>query len=598
MSGFYPEEIIEEIRVNNDIVEVVSEYVKLDKKGKDYFGLCPFHKEKTPSFSVVPSKQIFYCFGCGKGGNVFQFVMNIENLDYAETIKHLADRARIQLPEGDSREDMEKARLKQKLLQINTEAARYFHSQLKAPQHRNAAEYLSKRGISENTIRKFGIGYCPEEWDSLFRHFQEKGYARDELLHSGLVLPSKNGGCYDRFRHRVMFPIFDIRGNVIGFGGRVMDGSHPKYMNSPETLVYNKGRHLFAMNFAKNAGDKKLVVVEGYMDAISLHQYGIQNAVASLGTALTEGQGRMLKKYAEEIIISYDADTAGQAATMRGLDLLNELGCSVKVLQVPDGKDPDEFIRKHGPDEFRRLIDNSISLVEYKIKVLKNQIDTSNTDGKINFLNRSTAVLAKIDNRVEREMHVKKLAKDYEISEESIYSEVVRKMKPKTSFRSPSAKLDEINQKIGKKTVENVDNKVMYLERILLAFLCSDNTIFRKLGDRINLDMFTGENNRQAADIAFKRLESRNGIVPAELMSLFTGVEAGEFAQILQNECNCDDNLKAASDIIRKLELHKMEERQRQILAVLKDENSLPEGDVEKLRQELKNIVMRKTVMG
>jgi DNA primase len=350
MFNRYPEEIVEEVRTANDIVDVVSEYVKLDKKGKDYFGLCPFHKEKTPSFSVAPNKQIFYCFGCGKGGNVFQFIMNAENLDYIEAVRLLADRARIQLPEGNDEEEAAKAKVRQTLMNINLQAARYFYETLRSHRGDAAREYLKKRGITENTVKKFGIGYSSEDRADLYKYLANKGFEKTDLLKSGLVLQGNSGNCHDRFYGRVMFPIFDIRGNVIAFGGRVMDNTTPKYVNSPETPVYHKGRHLYALNFAKNSGEKRLIIVEGYMDVISLHQSGIINTVASLGTALTENQGRLLRKYAEEIVISYDADTAGQSATLRGLDILGYMGSTVKVLTVPDGKDPDEFIGKNGPD--------------------------------------------------------------------------------------------------------------------------------------------------------------------------------------------------------------------------------------------------------
>jgi len=396
----YSDELIEEIRINNDIVDVVSEYVRLEKRGKNYFGLCPFHREKTPSFSVESEKQIFYCFGCGKGGNVFQFISLAEKLDYIEAVKLLADRAKIVLPESDDAQEAERAKLRKQVLSINLSAARYYNDALHSEKGRIALEYLKKREISEQTVRKFGLGYSTDDWDSLYRHLKADGFTDEEMLKSGLIMQSSKGNLYDRFRGRLMFPIFDIRGSVIGFGGRVLDNSMPKYMNSPETVVYNKGKHLYALNFAKNSGSKNLIVVEGYMDTISLYQRGINNAVASLGTALTESQGRILKKYAEEIVISYDADTAGQAATMRGLNLLNDIGCNVKVLTVPDGKDPDEYIRKNGANGFKKLADGALSLVEYKIKILRTDQDLSTTDGKVAFLNKTGNVHKEIGRRI------------------------------------------------------------------------------------------------------------------------------------------------------------------------------------------------------
>lgn len=592
MYNYYPEELIEEIRISNDIVEVVSEYVKLERKGKDYFGLCPFHKEKTPSFSVVPGKQIFYCFGCGKGGNVFQFIMNSENLDYIEAVKMLADRARIQLPEGEGKEDQEKAKLKKGILQINLEAARFFYETLNSANGIKGREYIKRRNLKESTVRRFGIGYSSEQWDMLYKHLVNKGFDERYIAKSGLVMPNKKGGYYDRFRGRVIFPIFDLRGNVIGFGGRVTDSSMPKYMNSPETLVYNKGKNLYALNFAKNSGEKRLIIVEGYMDVISLHQCGILNTVASLGTALTESQGRILKKYAEEIIISYDADTAGQAATMRGLDLLDNIGCNVKVLLIPEGKDPDEFIRNNGVDEFRRLIDKSLSLLEYKIKVLKSKVDTKTTDGKINFLNKIADVLSKVDNNVEREMYLKKFAADYNITEESLYAEVYKRIKPKTGFRTAIVNNNNNLVKRDRNTNREKD-KLIHDERFILSLLCTDNSLYKIVKGKISSDSFEDETNKRIAKVVLERLESKKGIVPGELLNIVDNDIANDFARIINEDCHCDDNKKAIVGKIRSIELYKIEKRQKEIIQLLKDGDRLPEGDVEKLKRELKSLVIQ-----
>ena len=591
MYNSYPEELIEEIRINNDIVDVVSEYVKLEKKGgKDYFGLCPFHKEKTPSFSVVSTKQIFYCFGCGKGGNVIHFVMHTENLDFIEAIKLLADRARIQLPEGESTEEIEKAKLKQEIIKINTEAAKFYFNYLKSSQGEIARKYLKNRNLSEQIIKKFGLGYSGEEWDSLYKHLLETGFDHNSISKSGMVLPNKNGGYYDRFRSRIIFPIFDIRGNVIAFGGRVLDSSLPKYMNSPETAVYNKGKNLYALNSAKNSGEKKLIIVEGYMDVISLHQNGIINTVASLGTALTESQGRILKKYAEEVIISYDADTAGQAATMRGLDLLSDIGCNVKVLIIPQGKDPDDFIKKNGPDEFNKLINKAMSLIEYKIKILKSQNETESTEGKINFLNKMADQLSKIDNSVEREMYSKKLAKDYEITEESLYSEIYRRIKPKTNCRTSIISNNEYNKKAVKNTNQQNTSKIIHDERMILALLCIENHVYKSVRESLHIEEFVDEDNKKAGRIIIEKLESNRGIVPGELMNILEGNISNDFAKIINEECHCDDNKKAILDKIRTIKSIKIENRKNEILDLLKNEGNLSEGDVGKLKEELKTL--------
>lgn len=594
MYNHYPDELIEEIRTNNDIVDVVTEYVKLDRKGQYLFGLCPFHKEKTASFSVTPSKQIFYCYSCGKGGNVVNFVMNVENLDFIESIRFLADRARIQLPEGESKEEEEKARLKQDILKANLEAARFFYNYLSLKQGENARNYLNKRNLSESTIKKFGIGLSPDDWDLLYKHLINKGFAENVIVKSGLVLPNKKGSYYDRFRSRIMFPIFDIRGNVIGFGGRVTDASMPKYMNSPETLCYNKGKTLYAMNFAKNSGEKRIIVVEGYMDVISLHQSGIINTVASLGTALTESQGRILKKYSEEIIISYDADTAGQAATMRGLDLLNEIGCNVKVLIVPKGKDPDEYVRNNGNEAFKKLIDNTLPLVEYKVKILKEQIKTDTTEGEIKLRNGIVELLVKTDNHIEREMYVKKFSKEYSISEDSLYGEINRRLKPRTSYKKTFSKSNENSGKSLKKASGMEDSKLGNYEKMLIALLCVDNSTFKNIKDLIKVEDFTIDDNRRTAGFVFEKLANKKEVFTGELMNFLEGSAANDFARIINEECNCEDNNKAVLDIIKRIHFYKMEKRQKEILEILNNKDIHTEGDVEKLKIELNSIIMKK----
>ncbi len=588
----YSDELVEEIRINNDIVDVVSEYVKLEKKGKNYFGLCPFHREKTPSFSVEPTKQIFYCFSCSKGGSVFQFISLIEKLDFVESVRFLADRAKIQLPEGDDEEQKEKARQKQEIMKVNLLAARFFYEVLNSPEGEAARNYLAKRDLSRHTVNKFGLGYSPEAWDGLLKHLLSKGLSELLVLKSGLALTNKNGGFYDRFRGRVMFPIFDVRGNVIAFGGRVMDGSQPKYMNSPETMVYNKRNHLYALNFAKNSSEKRLIVVEGYMDVISLHQSGIINTVASLGTALTDSQGKLLKKYAEEVVISYDADSAGQAATDRGLDLLDDMGCNVKVLTVPDGKDPDEYVRKNGPDGFRRLADKALSLIEYKIKILRKEIDTSTTEGKIDFLNKVAVIISKLENNVEREMYIKKFAGEYGISEDAMYAEVMKRIKPRGNIVTKPAVNHEAAARNAVNAKEAGDKKLMHEERFILSLLCVDNSVYKEIKDKLNANTFSNEENRRIANIILERLGNNKGIVPAELLNIAGKEFSGEFARILNEECHCDDNIKAILGKIRNIESIKTESRQKEILELLEDGTNLPEGVVEKLKQELRDITL------
>ena len=362
------EEVIERIRQDNDIVDIISENVRLKKSGRNYVGLCPFHNDKSPSLSVSQDKQIYKCFSCGEAGNVITFVMKYKKLTFYEASKYLADKAGIPLELGNAKES-QITKKKELLYKVNTEAARYYFYNLQRTSF--AKEYFLKRGIREEVIKRFGLGYAQDRWHDLIMYLKKKGFNENLLLEAGLILKSeKKGNTYDRFRNRVMFPVFDVRGKVIGFGGRVLDDSKPKYLNSPETVVFHKGTNLYGLNFAtKNKLEQDyIIIVEGYMDLISLHQHGITNTVASLGTALTINQARLLKRYVNKVIISYDADVAGQTATLRELEILRNAGLDVKVLKVPQGKDPDEFVRNNGKDAFLRLVDNALPLIEYRIK--------------------------------------------------------------------------------------------------------------------------------------------------------------------------------------------------------------------------------------
>lgn len=593
MERFYPDELIEEIRISNDIISVVGDYIQLKRKGKGYFGLCPFHNEKTPSFYVDPVKQLYYCFGCGNGGSVIQFIMGVENLDYIETIKLLADKARILLPEGKDGKHKEIAKKKKQILKINIEAARFFYQQFKDKKNNKAKEYLASREIKRNTLRKYGIGYSLESWDALYKYLKSKDYNNDILLESGLILKNKNDGYYDRFRGRIMFPIFDLRGNILGFGGRVLDNSEPKYMNSPETLVYNKRKHLYGLNFAKDSSHKRIIVVEGYMDVISLFQFGIINTVASLGTALTQSQGRLLKKYTEEVVISFDSDMAGKAATMRGLDVLNKIGCNVKVLEMPEGKDPDDFIKKNGADIFNNLIKESLSLVEYKIKALKNEIDTNNTEGKVLFLNKVADVLSKMDNDIEREMYIKKIAKEYEISQESIFAEVLKRIKPKKGFKTVVTDIDKKTRFRRSRDKDEYQRAVNH-ERILLSLISIDNSLYSLVKDNLSPESFEDEGNKKLAKIIFEKLENKKGLVPAELINLADKKTLNIFTRLLQEECNFEDNKKAILDIIKKMELFKLIKREREILNVITNSKDQTAEDVKNMELELKQILYKK----
>ena len=398
----YSDEIIEEVRQTNDIVDVISQYVRLKRSGRNYFGLCPFHNEKSPSFSVSPDKQIFHCFGCGVGGNVFTFLTKIEGIGFVEAVQTLAERANIQLPTLESSGDSKKEELKTKVYKVNEFTANFYHENLYKPDAKIAQEYVKKRKLTNDTLKSFKIGFSGK-FDELYRALKQNGFEDREILESGLVNRNDNGRYIDRYRNRLMFPICDVR-------GRVLDDSKPKYINSPENIVYSKGRHLFGLNVAKKYDIKKnLLIVEGYMDVISLHQRGIHNVVASLGTAMTQQQGYLLRNSTEQIILSYDSDEAGLNAKLRALEILQNMGCDIRVLQMEGAKDPDEFVIKYGNARFQALIDKALSVVEFKVKVLKQRLNLDNTSDKIKFLNEIAKLIAKVENTMEREVYIEKI---------------------------------------------------------------------------------------------------------------------------------------------------------------------------------------------
>ncbi|NLM27707.1 MAG: DNA primase [Clostridiaceae bacterium] len=577
---YYPDELIEEIRLNSDLVEIVSEYLRLEKRGAGYFGLCPFHREKTPSFYVEPVKQLYYCFGCNNGGNVFHFIMNIENLDFPEALRFLAERAGINLPEPDDTKEQHKSRLRKEIMEVNREAARFYYSCLTGDIGRMAQRYLFERGLSRNIIKRFGLGYSPSEWDALTKHLLSKGYSEATLVEAGLCIKNKNGKLYDRFRGRVMFPIFDIRGNVVAFGGRVLDDKLPKYINSPETLVYSKGRELFGMHIAKKNIEKKILVVEGYMDVIALHQAGIPYAVASLGTALTNMQSRILKKYADEIIISYDTDSAGKKATERGLEVLGRLGCRVKVLQMPDGKDPDEYIRKNGPEKFKNLADRALSLLEYRIKQLKDEFPQDSIDGKMAFLNGAADILAEQDNIVEREIVMKSISRDYNISFDALLAEtnrrISRKKRMEKSKEFATAK-KELTGSIRPSSFDRKKGMRRRYEMMLISLLSRENHLFREASERYPLSCFSDGTIRETAGILYRRLSEGNDFLLEEFITKLNADTASEIIHLVKSSCNFENPEKAMDDIITKLEVIKLEEEKKDILMHLKNITDMDE---------------------
>lgn len=420
-----PAQFLDELAARCDISDVVADYVSLTRKGNNLWGLCPFHGERTPSFSVSPDKQIYHCFGCGKGGGVINFVMEIENLPFPDAVRLLAKRVGLEVPEERGNPDFRKKR--ERLLSLNKEAARYFHRELMGQQGRAGVEYLfEKRKLSRSTVTRFGLGMAPEGWDHLITAMAEKGYEKAELLETGLVVRSKEGRIYDRFRNRVMFPIIDLRGDVIGFGGRVLDDSTPKYLNSPDTPVFNKGRNLFALNIAKKSKLGRIVLTEGYMDTISLHQAGFDCAVASLGTALTAEHAQLLARFTKEAVIAYDGDGAGVSAAQRAIPILEKTGIKVRVLRVKGAKDPDEFLKTYGPEAFAKLLDQSENYIEYRIDQVKKKYDLADDNQRVEFLKEVVGVITDLRSPVEREVYGARCAEMAGIPAEAMAQEVRR----------------------------------------------------------------------------------------------------------------------------------------------------------------------------
>ena len=549
------EEILEKIKSQNDIVEVISERVRLKKAGRNFTGLCPFHNEKTPSFSVSQEKQIYKCFGCGEAGNVISFVMKDKNLPFIEAVKYLANRANIPLKLGNG-EQSQSNRKKELLYKVNVEAAKFFFSNLMNNQ--NAKEYFLNRGIKEETIKKFGLGYANDSWNSLMFYLRKKGINDGLLEEAGLISVNKEKGRkYDRFRNRVMFPVFDYQGKVIGFGGRVLDDSKPKYLNSPETLVFQKGTNLYGLNFAlkHNMSERYFVIVEGYMDLISLHQYGITNVVASLGTALTINQARLLKRYADKVVISYDADLAGQMATLRGLEILRTAGFDVRVLSIPQGKDPDEYVRSNGREAFLKLINNAEPLIDYRIKKAEEGIDFKNSQSVILYSKRIMDIISDLD-PIEKDVYIKKASENTGIKEQALYDILKIKMKDnrENDFR---------NNKEEDRSKLYVEPGFLKAERTLLKMMLENEEYLQYIEERISEnDFILLEHKEIFTVIILGKGENINNIESFIESRLSNAKSIGELVKIKEENIFFADNIKVQiDDLINEIHSYKLKQR-------------------------------------
>lgn len=585
----YSDELIDEIKNKNDIVDVISQYVVLKRSGRNFFGLCPFHKEKSPSFSVSPDKQIFHCFGCGVGGNVIHFTSKIENLNFRETIEMLAEKSGVELPKIEGEVDNKLLQLKSKVYEINQLTAQFYHENLYKNIAKPAQEYVKKRKLDNNTLKNFLIGYSGN-YNELYLMLKEKGFSEEEILASSLVNKTPEGKFVDRFRKRLMFPIQDTRNRVIAFGGRVLDDSKPKYINSPENIVYSKGRHLFGLNVAKKGDLKKIIIVEGYMDAISLHQRGITNAVASLGTAMTEQQGRLLRQSSQQVIIGYDSDGAGQAATMRGLEILHSMGCDLRILQIEGAKDPDEFVVKYGPERFQKQVEKSISLVEYKIKVLKNTLNIEHPNDKIKFLKEIAKVLSKIDNEIEREVYAEKISKEYQISKEAIYAEI-----GKIEYASASGKkvLEKAKPKLEVKEQKVVDNQNDKREKLLIYLLINYPTeSYEKIKQQVNIEDIKNKRNQSIVKKLYEELEKGNSNTNNVLDWFEEEQTINEISWILAYDFEITEVNKCIEDILKLYSKEKVITRRNEIIKQL-ERTDLSQEKKRELEANLSNIIIQ-----
>lgn len=548
-----PEDIINEIKYRNDIETAISQYVNLKRRGKNLVGLCPFHSEKTPSFTVYPENGSFYCFGCGVGGDVFTFTGLIENLDYIESVKLLAERSGITLPQDGYDDSMQ--RLKKRIYDINRDTARFFHAFLMSPDGKWALDYLMGRGLTVKTIKHFGLGAAPDSWDALIHHLKEKGYTESDMLAANVIGKSQRGSLYDRFRKRVMFPIINIRGNIVAFSGRAMPGDDKqggKYVNTADTPVYKKSENLFGINFAKNVCSERVILVEGNMDVISLHQAGFENTVAPLGTAFTTEQANLLSRYTKEIVLMLDADAAGQKAVRRASELLENTGLSVRVVVVPDGKDPDEYIKKNGKERFAALLEGAVSDMEYKLLTAAKDINLDNEDGRLKYLAAAAEIIAASDDIMTRDIYIGRLSEKYGVSRTALNARIEELRKRNRRQKQKKEISDIIRPKFTKDDINPERRKSVKgtaAEETLIAVLLKNPDFYKIAAEKLPPEKMLTSLNRRIYETILSVLE-RGGtldisafaekLLPAEigyLVSLQNSEKAGKNPEIVLKDC-------------------------------------------------------------
>ena len=561
---YYPDDVIEEVRTRNDIVDVISQYVNLKKKGANYFGLCPFHNEKSPSFSVSPGKQMYYCFGCGAGGNVITFVMEYENYSFVEAVKMLADRVGITLPEVEyTKEAKAAADLKNTLLEINRLAANYFYYQLKQPHGKIGYDYLKRRQLTDETIKRFGLGFANKTSNDLYQYIRSKGYSDAILKETGLFFIEERG-THDKFWNRVMFPILDVNNRVIGFGGRVMGDGEPKYLNSPETKLFDKSRNLYGLNYARTSRAKYMLICEGYMDVIALHQAGFTNAVASLGTAFTPQHAVLLKRYTEQVILTYDSDGAGVRAALRAIPILKEVGMSVKVLDMKPYKDPDEFIKNLGQDEFRKRIDRAVNSFMFEISVIRSEYNMQDPESKTGFYNAVAKKLLEFSEKLERDNYTEAVAREYMIP----LDDLKRLVTTLGGQIGVGGKTKENDGSVRVKQKKDKEDGIKKSQRLLLTWLIERPELFDKIEGIITPEDFIDELYQEVAGMVFEEHKKGN-INPAQILNRFIEGEeqyrevAALFHASLAESLNNEEQKKAFSETVKKIKKNSLEVQSR-----------------------------------
>ena len=593
----YSDDIIEEVRQKNDIVDVVSQYVRLTRRGSTYFGLCPFHNEKTPSFSVTPGKQMYYCFGCGAGGNVYNFIMEYENYTFGEALKHLADRAGVELPKIEySREVREKAEQRAELLEINKQAAQYYYYQLRTEGGKIGYQYLSGRGLSEETMRKFGLGYSDKFGGGLYTFLKSKGYSDERLRESGLFNVDERHGMYDKFWNRVIFPIMDVNNRVIGFGGRVMGDGKPKYLNSPETKIFDKSRNLYGLNIARTTRKKYLILCEGYMDVISMHQAGFTNAVASLGTALTSGHASLLKRYTQEVLLLYDSDEAGIRAALRGIPILRDAGVSSRVVNLKPYKDPDEFIKNMGAEAFEERLGQASDSFMFRVSIAESEFPMDEPQGQNRFFERCAELLLELKDELERNLYIEAIVKKYR-GQYGVSAEDLRKRVNTLALKGTPAENRTQPKTSGGQNKKKKESASDQAQKLMLTWLVTYPGIFDKVAQYLNAEDFIVPLYKEVAQMLFRQREEEGQVNPAKLLNSFTDSEeqrevASLFNATIHLETQQEQD-RAFADTLLRIKAESLAEKNRNLdptdmvglQQILKEKKELEE--LGRKRQEL-----------